>query len=137
MNIAAAASGTPRVMRAGPTMTQLMMNEAVTGTARPSTVTAIAAKMHVKTRTAVGFVEIACAPLTRMSEMTWPSPVFVIVETMMPAAAHTLVTGRTERMPVDRAPKMTSQIARRIAVGCPRWVRTISMTPKPMPTSVA
>ena len=104
MNIAAAASGTPRVMSAGPTMTQLMMNEAVTGTASPRTVTATAAKMQVRIRMTVGSFENAWAPLMRMSEMTWPSPVFVIVETMMPAAAHTLVTGRTERMPVDRAP---------------------------------
>ena len=64
-----AASGglTPRVCRAGPMITHEMMNDAVTGTARPSTAIATAANSAVRISTAVGSVASARAAATSRS----------------------------------------------------------------------
>ena len=60
-------------------ITQLITNDAVTGTARPSTDTANAANTAVKISTAVGLSEIARALFTRMEFNCRPSPVRVII----------------------------------------------------------
>ena len=85
-------------------ITQLITNDAVTGTARPRTETASAANTAVKINTAVGFSVIERAALTRMEFSCRPSPVRVIIAAMTPAAAHTAATERTPRTPVASAP---------------------------------
>ncbi len=99
MNIAAAGAATPRLSSAGPMTTQLMMKHAVTGTARPRTAIAIAAKTAVSVSTAASVGDSASAAVTSRSASCCPSPVLVMVETMMPAAAQTAATGSTERTP--------------------------------------
>ena len=103
MNIAVSPGLAPSVCSAGPMITQEMMNDAVTGTAMPSTAMAIAENTAVSTSTAVGSVASACAARTSRSASVWPSPVFTMTEVMMPAAAHTEATGSTARMPVASA----------------------------------
>ena len=65
-------------------MTQLITNEAVTGTASPRIDTASAAKKAVRINTAVGFPEIVRAAFTRMELSCRPSPVLVIIAAMTP-----------------------------------------------------
>ncbi len=84
-------------------ITQLITKEAVTGTARPSTDTASAAKIAVKMRTAVGFSLIERAESTRIEFSCRPRPVRVIIAAMTPAAAHTAATASTPRTPVANA----------------------------------
>ena len=84
-------------------ITHEMMNDAVTGTARPSTAIATAAKTAVRIRTPVGFVTSVRAAATSRSARLWPSPVFTMTEVMIPAAAQTDATGSTERIPTARA----------------------------------
>src|SRR5829696_5524500 len=99
MNIAVAGAGTPSPTSAGPMITQLMMNDAVTGTASPSSEIATAASTTVITSTAVSLLVIARAAVTSRLASSWPRPVLVIVETTMPAAVHTAATGSTDRTP--------------------------------------
>src|SRR3954447_10143762 len=103
MNIAVSEAEAPSVWRAGPMTTQAMMNDAVTGTARPSTAIATAANTAVRISTAVGFVTSARAAATSRPARLWPSPVLTMTEVMIPAAAQTDATGRTDRMPMARA----------------------------------
>ena len=104
MNIAVSGAPTPSWISAGPMITQLRMNDAVTGTARPRIRIAIAAKSAVSATSVAWLGASASAALTRESARIWPSPVLAMVEVMMPAAAHTAITGRPERMPAASAP---------------------------------
>src|ERR1700754_2890424 len=111
MNIATAGAGTSRANSAGPMTTQLMMNDAVTGTASPRIRMATAARTALRISTTVGSSVTADAESTSRSDSTWPGtvlgmdvtprPVLVMVETTWGAAAHTAATGRTERTPSD------------------------------------
>ena len=84
-------------------MTQLMMNDAVTGTARPRTAIAIAANSAVRISTRSWLGASARAAATSRSARIWPSPVLAMTEVMMPAAAQTAITGSPERMPAGSA----------------------------------
>jgi hypothetical protein len=99
MNIAASGRVASTSVSAGPSTTQAMMNDAVTGTARPSTLTATAANTAVSIRITVGFEASAWAASTSPEASVWPRPVLVIVEVITPAAAHTAITGSAPRMP--------------------------------------
>jgi len=101
--MAAAGAATPRSCNAGPMIVQLMTKDAVTGTASPSTATAIAAKNAVRTRTAVGFPASVRAVPTRIEFNCSPSPVRVIIAAITPAAAQTAATANTPCTPVPRA----------------------------------
>src|SRR6266511_3217019 len=115
MNIATSAGCTPRVISAGPITTQEMMNEAVTGTARPSTLTATAANTTVSTKMTVVLLETDWAASTSELASTRPSPVLVITEVITPAAAHTAITGSAPRMP-SASESAIERIQRRKAV---------------------
>src|SRR5687767_3501998 len=103
MNIAVSAGSTPSVINAGPMTTHEMMNDAVTGTARPSTDTATAASTAVSISTTTGSELTTDARSTNDPASACPSPVLVIVEVTTPAAAHTAITGNAERTPTDSA----------------------------------
>ena len=75
-----ASTGTPSVCSAGPMITAAMMNDAVTGTARPSSSTVSAASTAVIARFSPD------AP-TMIDDALSPSPVSVTTATMIPAAA--------------------------------------------------
>src|SRR5688500_3204618 len=102
MNIAVSGGVTPSVCRAGPMTTQAMRNDAVTGTASPSTAIATAANTAVTTSTPVGLSVMARAAPTSIEARLWPMPVLTMTDVMIPAAAHTDATGSTERTPAAR-----------------------------------
>ena len=79
-------------------ITQEMMKLAVTGTARPSRVTAIAENTAVSARLPPAIVTMMFASLR-------PSPVRVMTPTMIPAAA---ITGITESAPVAPAARAST-----------------------------
>ena len=103
MNIAVSAGLAPRVCRAGPMTTQAMMNDAVTGTARPSTAMVTPANTADRISTPVGFSTIARAAPTSRSARPCPRPVFTMTDVMIPAAAQTDATGSTPRTPTESA----------------------------------
>ena len=80
-----------------------MMNDAVTGTARPSSVIATAAKIAVRVSTRVALSPNAAAPSTMIPASPSPRPVSVVTPTMTPAAAQVAATGSTPRAPLDSA----------------------------------
>ena len=84
-------------------ITHEMMNDAVTGTARPRTAIETAANSAVRISTAVGSVASARAAATSRSARLWPSPVLTMTEVMIPAAAQTEATGSTARIPTASA----------------------------------
>src|SRR5689334_14681630 len=113
MNIAVSAGSTPSVTNAGPITTHEMMNEAVTGTASPSTDTAMAASTAVSIKTTTGSEETAEARSTSDPASACPNPVLVIVDVTTPAAAHTAITGNAERTPTDSASAISRNQSRR------------------------
>src|SRR3954471_22992158 len=99
MNMYASGWVTPSCTNAGAMITAAMMNEAVTGTARPRTSTANADRITVQMSTAVWLSVNAFAAPTMISARFSPSPVWVVIATMMPATAQVAATGSTERVP--------------------------------------
>lgn len=93
-------------------ITQPMTNEAVTGTARPSRVSATAARTAVSRMTTVGSVLTAFAPPTSSAAACGPRPVLVVVAVMMPAAAQTAATASTPRTPATRAATSRAGVSR-------------------------
>ena len=84
-------------------ITAAMMNEAVTGTARPSTSTATAASTQVTSRTPVGLSATMSARSTMIDDRSSPRPVSVSTATMRPAAAQVAATGSTPIAPLASA----------------------------------
>src|SRR5688500_764284 len=113
MNIAVSAGSTPSVINAGPMTTHEMMNDAVTGTASPSTDTATAANTAVSIRITTSDDDSAEARSTNDPASACPSPVLVIVDVITPAAAQTAITGNAERTPVDSASAISRNHSRR------------------------
>src|SRR5687768_4049479 len=113
MNIAVSAGSTPSVINAGPMTTHEMMNDAVTGTARPSTDTATAASTAVSMSTTAGSEVNTDARFTKDPASASPSPVLVIVDVITPAAAQTAITGNAERTPVDSESAISRNHSRR------------------------
>jgi hypothetical protein len=108
VNIARSAGATPSVSSAGPFTTHAMMNEAVTGTASPSTPTATAESSTVRISTTVALIRDRPGQFHQcVRRVRGPGPVFVIVEVMAPAAAHTAITGSAPRTPIDSASTMS------------------------------
>ena len=97
------AAETPSDCMAGPTTIAAMMNDAVTGTANPSRVTATAENSAVRVSTRVALSPNAAAPSTIMPASPRPRPVSVVTPTMTPAAAQVAATGSTPRAPLDSA----------------------------------
>ncbi len=77
-------------------ITAAMMNEAVTGTARPTISTASALNTAVR-------ASDPPAASTMMLDSSRPSPVSETTATMIPAAAHVAATGSTARAPAASA----------------------------------
>jgi hypothetical protein len=97
-------------------MTAAITNDAVTGTASPSTSTATAASTTVASSTTVALSDSPPAKSTMIPDRLSPSPVSVVTPTMMPAAAVVAAIGSTLR-----APSASAWKARR---GPIRWLRS-------------
>ena len=84
-------------------MTAAMMNDAVTGTASPSRITAIAAKNVVNSSIMVGLFDSTSARSTMIPDRSSPRPVIVSTATISPAEAQVAATGRTPDAPLASA----------------------------------